>query len=194
MLVIVLSVLRLTTSDYHLGVGHCIVCPSYDFWLPLRCWSLYCLSFWLTTSDYHLGVGHCIVCPLTYDFWLPLRCWSLYCLTYVFWLPLRCWSLYCLSVTTSDYHLGVGHCIVCPLTYDFWLPLHCIVCPLTYDFWLPLRCWSLYCLTYVFWLPLRCWSLHCLSVVLITTSSSDYHLGVGHCIVCPYVWRLLITT
>jgi hypothetical protein len=51
-LVIVLSVLWYTASDYRLDLflfGHCIVCPSliYGFWLPfwpLSFWSLYCLS------------------------------------------------------------------------------------------------------------------------------------------------------
>ena len=52
-LVIVLSVLWFTASDYRFDLflfGHCIVCPSliYGFWLPfwpLSFWSLYCLSF-----------------------------------------------------------------------------------------------------------------------------------------------------
>ena len=87
LLVIVLSVLRLTASFFWslyclssdlrlLSSGHCIVCPpTYGFFLlaivlsVLRLtasffWPLYCLS-----SDLRLlSSGHCIVCPPTYGF------------------------------------------------------------------------------------------------------------------------------
>jgi hypothetical protein len=75
-LAIVLSVLRLTASDWplyclsfdlQLLVGHCTVCPStYSFWLAIVLsvlptasdWPFYCLSF-----DLQLLIGHCTVCP-----------------------------------------------------------------------------------------------------------------------------------
>jgi hypothetical protein len=47
LLVIVLSVLPVTASDYPLvSFGHCFVCPSsYGFWLPFGIfWPLFCLS------------------------------------------------------------------------------------------------------------------------------------------------------
>jgi hypothetical protein len=125
-LVIVLSVLWFTTSVYLFGIS----------------WSLYCLSSGLRLLFTSLvSLGHCIVCPLVYDFCLPL--WFLLVIVlsvllfmtsvYLFGIS---WSLYCLSsdlwrLFTSL--VSLGHCIVCPLVYDFCLSLgHCIVCPLAY--------------------------------------------------------------
>ena len=132
--------------------GHYIVCPSiYDFWLLL--WYLLAIILsvlWFMTSDYSFGIfwplyclsylrllitplvsfGHYIVCPLIYDFWLLL--WYLLAII--------------LSVlfTASDYSFGIFWPLYC-LSFDLWLlitPLvsfgHYIVCPLIYDFWLPL--------------------------------------------------------
>jgi hypothetical protein len=54
LVVIVLSVLRSTTSDYPFGI----------------LWSLYCLSSDLPLLITHLvSCGHCIVCPPIYHFW-----------------------------------------------------------------------------------------------------------------------------
>jgi hypothetical protein len=173
-LAIVLSVLRVTASDYPCGIvwplcclsfvlrllitslvsfGHCVVCPCYGFWLPLwyrlvivlsvlrvtasdyPCgivWPLCCLSFVLRLLITSLvSFGPCVVCPSCYGFWLPL--W--YRLVIV---------LSVLRVTASDYPCGIvwplcclsfvlrllitslvsfGHCVFCPLIYCFWLPI-----------------------------------------------------------------------
>ena len=58
LLVIVLSVLWFTSSDYPFGIF----------------WSLYCLFFDLSLLVTPLvSFGHCIVCSLIYVFWLPLE-------------------------------------------------------------------------------------------------------------------------
>ena len=121
LLAIVLSVLlRLTASDYLIGI----------FW-PLYCQSLFDLRLLITSS---VSFGHCIVSPCsTYGFWLPHR----YLLAIVLSVLVRLtasdyligifWSLYCQSlfdlrllITSS---VSVGHCIVSPSsTYGFWLP------------------------------------------------------------------------
>ena len=113
---IVLSVLRLTASDYPFGI----------------LWPLYCLSFDLRLLITPLvSCGHCVVCPSNYVSWLPL--WYLVAIVlsllrltasdYPFGIL---WPLYCLSfdlrlLITSL--VSCGHCIVCPSTYGFWLPL-----------------------------------------------------------------------
>ena len=208
---IVLYVLLFTASDYHFGkiilwplyylaylrllittlesCGHCIICPTYGFWLPLWYLVAIVLSVLLfTASDYHFGVlwscDHCIICPSIYGFWLPL--WYLAAIV-----------LSVLLFTASNYHFG----ILWPLYYlSFYLRLlittlvscgHCIICPSIYGFWLPL--WYLMAIV--------------LSVLLFT--ASDYHFGVlwplyyltfylrllittlvscGHCIICPSIY------
>ena len=274
LLVIVLPVLWFTTSVYLFGIswsmyclssglwllftslvslGHCIVCPLvYDICLPL--WYLLVIVLyvlWYTTSVYLFGfsccmyylssdkrflftsfvsLGHCIVCPLIYEFCLPLR-YLLVIVLSVLWFMTSVylfgisWSLYCLS---SDSRLlftslvSLGHCIVCPLIYEFCLPLwyplvivfsvllftslvslgHCIVCPLIYDFCLPL--WYLLVIVlYVLWYTTSVylfgisWSLYCLSSGLWLLFTSL--VSIGHCIVCPLVydfclplWYLLV--
>jgi hypothetical protein len=134
-------------------LGHCIVCPLiYEFCLPLWYLLVIVLSvLWFMTSVYLFGIswslyclfsdlrvlftslvslGHCIFCPLIYDFCLPLR-YLLVIVLYVLWFMTSVylfgisWSLYCLS---SDLCLlfpslvSLGHCILCPLVYDFCLP------------------------------------------------------------------------
>jgi hypothetical protein len=92
----------------------------------------------LITSLTSFSVGHCIVCPLVSDYLFDIFiCWPLHCLSIGFWLPL--WHLYLLAIAlsvhwlliTSLTSLSVGHCIVCPLVFDYpfdificW-PLHC---------------------------------------------------------------------
>jgi uncharacterized membrane protein len=115
-MVIVLSVFRVTASDYPCGIV----------------WSLCCLSFVLRLLITPVvSFGHCVVCSTCYGFWLPL--W--YRLVIV--LSVR-------RVTASDYLFGIvwwlcclsfvlrllitslvsfGHCVVCPSCYGFWLPL-----------------------------------------------------------------------
>ena len=109
---IVLSVIWITTSNYPFDI----------------LWQLYCLSFELQLLITHLiYFGHCIVCPLNYGFWLPL--WYLLAIALsVLWITASdylfdiIWPLYCLSfelrllITSFIYF---GHCIVCPLNYDF---------------------------------------------------------------------------
>ena len=230
LLVIVLSVLWSTTSVYLFGIaGHCIVYPLiYDFCLPL--WSLSCLSSVLSVLLFTslVSLGHCIVCPLIYDFCLPL--WYLLVIVLsVLWYTTcvylfgNSWSLYCLS---SDLRVlftslvSPGHCIVCPLIYDFCLPLwYLLVIELSvllvYDFCLSLwyllvvvlsvlwfmasvyLSWSLYCLSSGLWLLFISWSLYCLSSGLRLLFTSL--LSLGHCIFCPLIydfclplWYLLV--
>jgi hypothetical protein len=88
LLVIVLSLLPFTASDYTSGIF----------------WSLYCLSFHLQLLITPLvSFGHCIVSPSIYSFWLHL--WYLLVIV-----------LSLLPFTASDYPLvSFGHCIVPPL-------------------------------------------------------------------------------
>jgi hypothetical protein len=116
LLVIVLSLLPFTASDYTFGIF----------------WSLYCLSFHLQLLITPLvSFGHCIVSPSIYSFWLQL-CYLLVIVLSL--LPFTVsdytfgifWSLYCLS-----FHLQLlitalvsfGHCIVSHSIYSFWLHL-----------------------------------------------------------------------
>jgi hypothetical protein len=147
LLIIVLSVLWFMTSVYLFDIswslyclssdlrvlftslvslGHCIVYPLiYHFCLPLWYLLVIVLSVLLFTSL--VSLGHCIVCPLIYDFCLPL--WYLYVIVLsvlrlsvnLFGISL---SLFCLSSDCLLISLvSLGHCIVCPLVYDFCLPL-----------------------------------------------------------------------
>ena len=195
--------------------GHCIIYPfiSSDYHFGIL-WSLYYLSFYLRLLITTLvSCGHGIICPSIYGFWLPL--WYLVAIV-----------LYVLLFTASDYHFGkiilwplyyltylrllittlesCGHCIICPSTYGFWLPLwylvaivlsdllftasdyhfgvfwscgHCIICPSIYGFWLPL--WYLAAIV--------------LSVLLFT--ASNYHFGIlWPLYYLSFYLRLLITT
>jgi hypothetical protein len=96
LLVIVLSLLPFTASDYTFGIF----------------WSLYCLSFHLQLLITALvSFGHCIASPSIYSFWLHL--WYLLVIV-----------LSLLPFTASDYPLvSFGHCIVSPSIYSFWLQL-----------------------------------------------------------------------
>jgi uncharacterized membrane protein len=116
LLAIVLSVLRLTASDYLFGIF----------------WPLYCLFFdWRLLITSLISFGHCIVCPSIDGFWLPL--W--YLLVIVLSVPRLTasdylfgifWSMYCLFF---DWRLLItslvsfGHCIVCSSIDGVWLPL-----------------------------------------------------------------------
>ena len=108
LLVIALSVLWFTSSDYHFGIF----------------WSLYCLFFDLSLLITPLvSFGHCIVCSLIYVFWLPL--WYLLVIVLsVLWFKSSdypfgiFWSLYCLFFDLSlliTPLVSFGHCIVCSL-------------------------------------------------------------------------------
>ena len=115
-----MSVLRLTASDDPFGI----------------LWPLYCLSFDLRLLITPLvSCGHCIVCPSTYGFWLSL--WFLVAIVlsvlrltspdYLFGIL---WPLCCLSFDLRFLMTPLvfcGHCVVCPSTYGFWLPLWYLV-------------------------------------------------------------------
>jgi hypothetical protein len=165
------------------SLGHCIVCPLvFDFCLPLWYLLVIVLSvLWFTSSVYLFGISrslyclssdlwllftslvslrHCIVCPLIYDFCLPL--WYLLAIVLsVLWYTTSVylfgisWSLYCLS---SDIRLlftplvSLGHCIVCPLVYDFCISLWYLLVIVLSVLWSTTSVylfgisWSLYCL------------------------------------------------
>jgi hypothetical protein len=166
MLAIALSVLWITASDY-----------PFDIF-----WPLYCLSFelWLLITPL-IYFGYCIVCPLHYGFWL------------LFWYTLAI-ALSVLWITVSDYPFDIFWPMYC-LSFELWLlitPLvsvgHCIVCPLHYGFWL-LFWYTLAIALSVLWITTSdypfdiFWPMYCLSFelwLLITPLVS-----VGHCIVCP---------
>jgi hypothetical protein len=208
-----LCVLRFTTSGYPFGVfrlhwlsfdlqllvtplmySDCIVCPLiYNFWYTP-----------LVYSD-------CIVCPLIYNFWLPL--WCIQTLLSVLRFTTSGYPfcvfrlLSVLQFTTSDYPFGVFrlHCLsfdlqllVTPLVYS-----DCIVCPLIYNFWLPLWCIQTVLSVLLFTTsgyPFGVFRLYCLSLdlqLLVTPLLySDYCLSFdlqllvtplvySDCIVCP---------
>ena len=127
----VLSVLRFRTSGYLFGIFR-LYCLSFYLQLliyPFGVFRLYCLSLDLQLlvtpfvySDY------CLLQFTTSDY--PFGVFRLYCLSFYLQLlvtPLV-YSDYCpsfnlqLLVTPLVY----SDCIVCPLIYNFWLPLWCI--------------------------------------------------------------------
>jgi hypothetical protein len=121
LLAIVLSVMRLTASDYPFGIF----------------WPLCCLSFcdWQFLITYLVSFGHCVVCPSVIDsLWLPI--WYrvaivlsvLLRLTASYYPFVILWPLYCLSF--CDWQLLISHLVSC---------VHCVVCPSVIDsFWLPI--------------------------------------------------------
>ena len=122
----VLSVLRFTTSD-----------------IPLWCIQTVLFVLWFTTSGYHFGVFrfYCLSLDLQLGLVILLSVLRFTTSGYPFCV-FRLLSV--LQFTTSDYPFGVFrlHCLsfdlqllVTPLVYS-----DCIVCPLIYNFWLPLLC------------------------------------------------------
>ena len=177
------SYLRLLITTF-VYFDHCLVLPTYGFWLPHLYILTTVLYFLLTASDYHICIfwplsctsylrllmttfvsfDHCLVLP-TYGFWLL----HLYILTTVFYFLL----------TASDYHI----CIFWPPSCTSYLRLlittfvsfdHCLVPP-TYRFWLPL----LYLLA---------------TVLYFLLTSSDYHICIFWPPSCISYLRLLITS
>ena len=71
-----------------------------------------------------VSFGHCVVCPFVSCFFWSLCCLS-FCLVFLLVIVLSVflsrffWSLCCLSFCPVSF----GHCVVCPLIYDFWLPI-----------------------------------------------------------------------
>ena len=228
LLAIVLSVLWFTTSDYPFGIFRPLYCLSFD------------LRFLITPL---VSFGHCIVCPLIYDFWLHLWYLSAIVLS-VLWFTTSDYPFWYLSAivlsvlwfTTSDYTFGIfrplyclsfdlrlliiplvsfGHCIVCPLIYDFWLHLWYLSAIVLSVLWFTISDYTfgifrpLYCLSfdYDFWLPL--WYLSVIVLSVLWFKTSDYTCGIfrplyclsfdlrllitplvsfGHCIVCPLIY------
>jgi hypothetical protein len=135
--------------------------------------------------------GHCVVCPSsTYSFFLPL--WYLlvivlsvlllltpsYCLFGIFWSLCRL-SFYLLLLIVSL--VSFGHCVVCPSTYSFLLPLwYLLVIVLS----VLLRLTLSYCLFGIFW------SLCRLSFYLLLLIASL--VSFGHCVVCPSTYSFLL--
>jgi hypothetical protein len=215
-----ISYLRLLNTTF-LTFDHCLVLPTYGFWLPHLYRLTTVLYVLLTASDYHICIfwppscisylrllitifvsfDHRLVFP-TYGFWIPL----LYLLTTVLYFLL----------TASDYHI----CIFWPLSCISYLRFsnttfvsfdHCLVLP-TYCFWLP----NLYLLTTVLYFLLTAsdyhicnfWPLSCISYLpflittfvsfdhclVLTTYASDYHICIFWPPSCTSYLRLLITT
>ena len=240
LLVIVLSVLLLLTPSYcFFGIfwslcwlsffylllliaslvsfGHCVVCSSstYSFLLPLwyilvivlsvllltpsYCpfgifWSLCCLSFFylLLLIAPLVSFGHCVVCPSTYSFLLPL--WYLlvivlsvlllltpsYCPFGIFWSLCRLSFDLLLLIAPL---VSFGHCVVCPSTYSFLLPLwYLLVIVLA----VLLLLTPSYCLFGIFW------SLCCLSFFYLLLLIASL-VSFGHCVVCPSTYSFLLT-
>jgi hypothetical protein len=213
-LAIVLSVLWITTSNYLFDIR----------------WSVYCLSLELRLLITHLiYFGHCIACPLNYGFWLPL-CYTLAIVLSVLWITTFdypfdiLWPLYCLSFELRlliTHLIYFDHCIVCPLNYDFWLPLWntlAIVLPVLwitasdYPFHI---LWPLYCqsfelrllithliyfghcivspLNYGFWLPI--WYTLAIVLPVLWITASDYPFDILWPLYCQsFELRLLITS
>ena len=153
--------------------GHYIVCPLYyasDYPFNIL-WPLYCLSFELRLLITHfIYFGHCIVCPSNYGFWLPIW-YTVAIVLSVLWFTASyysfgiLWPLHCLSFKLRlliTHLIYVGHCIVCPLNYGFWLPIWYTLTILLSVLWITASdypfdiLWPLYYLSFElrFWLPL----------------------------------------
>ena len=215
-----ISYLRLLNTTF-LTFDHCLVLPTYGFWLPhLYLLTTVCTSYLRLLITTFVSFDHRLVLS-TYGFWLP----HLYLLTTVlyfllassgyhiciFWPP-SCISYLGLLITTF---VSFDHCLVFP-TYGFWLPhLYLLTTVLyflltasdyhIYIFW-PLSCTSylrllittfvsfdhrLVLSTYGFWLP----HLYLLTTVLyFLLTSSGYHICIFWPPSCTFYSRLLITT
>jgi hypothetical protein len=169
-----------------LDLAFCVMlCRLLFVLLSFFFWPLCCLSFDLRLLITPLvSFGHCVVCPLIYGFWLPL--WYLFAIV-----------LSVLWSTASDYPFGIFWPLCC-LSFDLRLLItslvsfvHCVVCPLIYDFWLPL--WYLLTIVLsVLWSTASdylfgiFWPLCCLSfdLRLLITSLVSF----DHCVVCPLIY------
>ena len=197
LLVIVLSGLQITASDYPFGIFKLFL--SFFFWL------LCCLAFQLrllitplasSNFSYPFSFGYCVVWPSNYGFWLPL--WRLQAFLVLFRSVIVLSSL---QMTASDYPFGVFKLF---LSLFFWLlcclafklrllitPLassnlscpyvgYCVVWPSNYGFWLPL--WHLQTFLVLFLLVIV------LSGLPIT--ASDYPFGIFKLFLSFFFWLL----
>jgi hypothetical protein len=110
----------------------CMFCRSLFVFLCFFFLPLCCLFFTLQILITCLvSIGHCVVCPSLYRFWLPV--WYLLVIVlsvlrftdsdYLFGIY---WPLCCLFFTLQiliTCLISIGHCVVCPLLYRFWLPV-----------------------------------------------------------------------
>jgi hypothetical protein len=212
LLAIVLSVLWYTASDYPFGIFWPLYCLSF-FDLRLLITPLVSFSHCIVLS-FDLGLlittlvsfSHCIVCHLIYGFWLP-RWYLLVIVLSVLWFraadyPVGIfWPLYCISffdlrlLVTSL--VSFGHCIVCPLNYDFWIPLwYLLAIVLYFPLWFTASgylfgiFWSLYCLSFILrftasdYLFCIFWPLYCLpffDLRILITSFGSFNLFVNLC-------------
>jgi hypothetical protein len=129
--------------------------------------------------DKQKSLCHCIVCSLFYDFCLSL--WYLLVIVLsVLWFMTSVylfgisWSLYCMSSGLRLLFISLvslGHCIVCPLVYDFCLPLWYLLVIVLSVLWFTTS-------VYLFGIS---WSLYCLSSDLCLLFTSLVSLGL--CIV-----------
>ena len=213
LLVIVLSVLWFTSSDYPFGIF----------------WSLHCLFFDLRLLITPLvSFGHCLVCSLIYVFWLPFGIfWSLSCLFFDLSLLITLWYLLVIALSvlwfkSSDYHFGIFWSLSClfldlRLLITLWYLLVIVLSVLWFtssDYHYGIF-WSLYCLffdlcllvtplvsfghcivcslIYVFWLPL--WYLLVIVLSVLWLTSFDYPFGICWLLYCLFFdLSLLITT
>ena len=116
-----------------ISFGHCVIRPSiYSFWLPLWYLLVIVLSVPLfTSSDWPLiSVGHCVIVPPVTASDCPFDiCWSLCYSSLHLQLLIALWYLLVIvlsvpPVTASDCpFVSFGHCVICPSSYSFWLPL-----------------------------------------------------------------------
>ena len=191
LLAIVLSVLlRVTASNYPVGIFWPLCCQSFElrFWLSLWYLLAIVLSVLLrvTASDYPVGIFWSLCCQSFFElrFWLSL--WYLLAIV-----------LSVLRVTASDYPFGIFWPLCCQSFFELRLliiPLvsfgHCVVSPSSsYGFWLSL--WYLLAIVLsvlrvtasdypfgIFW-PLCCQSFFKLRLLIIPLVS------FGHCVVSP---------
>jgi hypothetical protein len=155
-------------------------CPYGIYW-PLCCLSFFDLQIRIAPMVY---IGHCVVCPSSiYWFWLPLwyllaivlsvplRFTDSYCRYGIYW-PLCCLSFFNLLILIAAM-ISIGHCVVCPSIYGFWLPLWYILATVLSV----LRFTDSDCPYGIYW------SLCCLSFELRIIIAPM--VSIGHCVVCP---------
>ena len=195
LLVIVLSDLQITASDYLFGVFKLFL----SFFVRLLC----CLAFTLrllithlasSNFSYPFSFGDCVVWPSNDGFWLPF--WRLQAFLVLFLLVIVLSGLQItllitpLASSSFSFPFSFGYWVVWPSHCGFWLPLlassnfscpfsfgYCVVWPSNYGFWLPLLASSNfscpfsfgYCVVwpsnYGFWLPL--WHLQTFLILFL---------------------------
>ena len=187
LLAIVLSdLLRFTDSDYLFGI----------FWR--LCWLFFFDILIMITSL--VSFGHCVIWPSSiYRFWL--RLWYLLAIVLsvllrftdsdysfgVFW-PLCCLTFFDLQILITPL-VSLGHCVVSPSIYRFWLPLWYLLAIVLSD---RLRITDSDYTFGIFW-PL-CFLTFFELQILIT-----FLVSFGHCVVWPssiyrfwvHLWYLL---